>query len=513
MPYAQPPVGNLRFQLPQSLTTTWNETRNATQYSPECYGYGSDDWVLGNVLAEDCLTINVVRPSGVEAGANLPVLFWIHGGGFFEGGSRDPRYNQSFLVQQSVYARAPIVAVSINYRLSGWGFLYGNEVAEAGVANIGLRDQRLALQWVQENIEAFGGDPTKVVIQGESAGGNSVGSHLIAYGGRDDGLFRGAIAESGAPTALSIYYNASGWQPFYDTVVNATNCTTANDTLQCLRTVPAEILSDVFNSTALEDASWRPVIDGDFLVDSGATLLRKGRFVKVPFLLGTNFDEGTAFGTQGINTTKQFIEDVISSGTNISNATAATIAALYPDIPEIGIPATLKGRPAADTAYGSQFKRAAAYGGDLYMHAGRRLTNQMWAKYQVSSYSYHFNVLVNGVPAEIGATHFQEVIFVFHNLNGEGYNNSVSVNPFANEPPTFTQLATLMSRMWISFVNDLDPNNSGVSCVHWPVYTLDDPKNIVFDVNVTNLAYAEADTFRAEGIQFIADNFETYFGR
>lgn len=131
MPYTQPPLGELRLQVPQSLNETWTGTRNATQYSPECIGYGSDQWVLGNDISEDCLTINVVRPSNIAADAKLPVLFWIHGGGFFEGGSRDPRYNQSFLVQRSVEIGKPIIGVSVNYRLSGWGFLWGEEVAAA----------------------------------------------------------------------------------------------------------------------------------------------------------------------------------------------------------------------------------------------------------------------------------------------------------------------------------------------------------------------------------------------
>lgn len=90
--------------------------------SPQCIGYGSDTWVLGNYVSEDCLTLNVVKPSGVSEGANLPVAVWIHGRGLRTGGSSDPRYNLSFIVQQSVYTRAPVVAVSINYRLQAWDF-------------------------------------------------------------------------------------------------------------------------------------------------------------------------------------------------------------------------------------------------------------------------------------------------------------------------------------------------------------------------------------------------------
>lgn len=186
MPYSQPPVGDLRFRPAQSLRSSWVGVKNATVYSPECIGYGSDQWVLGNKISEDCLTLNVIRPSGLS-GEALPVAVWIHGGGYTEGGSADPRYNLSYIIQQSTEMKTPFIGVSINYRLQAWGFIFGKEIMEEGSTNLGIRDQRLALHWVQENIAAFGGDPTKVTLWGESAGGFSIGSQLVAYGGRDDG--------------------------------------------------------------------------------------------------------------------------------------------------------------------------------------------------------------------------------------------------------------------------------------------------------------------------------------
>lgn len=460
VPYAQPPVGDLRFRQSQSLNTSWTDAKNATTYSKECYGYGSDQWVLGNDVSEDCLTLNVVRPS--SSTGNLPVAVWIHGGGYTEGGNADPRYNLSFIVQQSNYMGSPVIGVSINYRLQAWGFMFGKEIMAEGSANAAIRDQRLALQWVHENIAAFGGDPAKVTIWGESAGGFSVGAQLIAYGGRDDGLFRGAISQSGvavglAPTSVT----ASSWQPYFDAIVEAANCSTGTNSsaLACLRAVPAPILSNIFNSTVTRSASFSPVIDGDFIPDSGSNLLLAGKFVKVPYLMGANHDEGTAFGTRGINTTAQFLASIMRTG--IDNATAASIALVYPDIPAIGIPPTFLGRPPASLAYGSQFKRAAAYGGDRSMHAPRRLTAQTWAKYNTSSYSYVFDVIPNGLDGTTGATHFQEVSFVFHNLNGDGYKNAVSKPPFEGEPKTYTELSTLMSRMWISMVINGEPNAHG----------------------------------------------------
>jgi cholinesterase len=333
-----------------------------------------------------------------------------------------------------------------------------------------------------------------------------VGTQLIAYGGRDDKLFRGAISESGAPTGLSPFVTAAEWQPNYDAIVQAANCSEASDTLACLRTVPTDSLSAIFNSSVTANATRRPVVDGDFLLASGTTEIEKGNFVKVPYLIGTNFDEGTAFGTQGINTTAEFIAMVMDDGP--TTAEAEQMARLYPDDPALGIPATLVGRPTGDlAALGYQFKRSAAYGGDRSMHAGRRLTNEIWAKHGVPSYSYHFDVVVNGMPLYIGATHFQEVAFVFDNTAGNGYENAVAVDPFEGEPATFEELAKTMSRLWVSFVVHQNPNTAGVSTVNWPEYSLEDPRNIVFDVNVTDLAYVEQDVYRKEGIAYLQELF------
>ncbi|KAL4123472.1 hypothetical protein PRIC2_009327 [Phytophthora ramorum] len=476
MPYAQPPVGDLRFRNPEPLNSTWSDSKNATEYSPECYGYGSDQWVLGNVISEDCLTINVVRPSGISEDAKLPVGFWIHGGAYVQGGNRDPRYNFSYLIDEATKAGKPFIGVSINYRLHGFGFLWGSSVEEAGVGNLGLKDQRLALHWVNENIASFGGDPNKVTIWGESAGAGSVGHQLVAFGGRDDGLFWGGIMQSGAPiNGPSKYTNASAFDVYYNNITAATNCSSVEDTLACLRQVPVAQLSAILNSSVTSSTPFYPVVDGEFIEKAGFTLMNEGKFVHVPILHGTNHDEGTAFGTTGIDTTDEFLEYVKSVTDSAEDA--AVLADLYPDIPEVGIPGTSKQR------------------------------HSTWAANNVTSYSYVFNVLVNGLSQYLGSTHFQEVAFVFYNLDGNGYNNSVSADPFLNQPETFTLLARTMSSMWTSFIVDQMPNSNNVTEIEWPVYTLDDPQNIVFDVNVSNVAYTEPDVYRAEGIAYISSGY------
>lgn len=136
----------------------------------------------------------MIRPSGLapaaassntsDTSSGLPVAVWIHGGGLYMGGSADRRYNLSFIVERSVEMGTPMLAVSLNYRLSAFGFLCGSEALAAGIANNGFRDQRQALRWVSENIAAFGGDPEKVTIWGESSGAESVNAQVLAYGGK-----------------------------------------------------------------------------------------------------------------------------------------------------------------------------------------------------------------------------------------------------------------------------------------------------------------------------------------
>ncbi|KAJ5712451.1 carboxylesterase family protein [Penicillium malachiteum] len=215
--YYGTPVGDLRFRDPQSLNTSWSGERNATEMGYMCYGYGPTQQVLGEYVSEDCLTLNIFRSNnGTSTSKLLPVVVYIHGGLFKHGSGRDPRYNMTSLLQVAVQNDQQFIGVTLNYRLSYWGFLYGQEVAEEGVANLGLKDQRLALQWVSENIKAFGGDPEKITIWGQEAGVYSVGLQLLACGGRDDGLFRGAVAQSGSPTLMWPSVTAKEWQPLYN---------------------------------------------------------------------------------------------------------------------------------------------------------------------------------------------------------------------------------------------------------------------------------------------------------
>ncbi|KAF9873224.1 carboxylesterase [Colletotrichum karsti] len=504
IPYAQPPIGSLRYAAPQPLNSSFEGTRSAAEYGWMCIGYGSDTANLGSPVSEDCLTINVVRPAGTKPGDNLPVGIWVHGGSYVNGGSRDPRYNLSYIVEQSVKENKPIIAASINYRLSYWGFLFSKELQDDHAGNIGFRDQRLALQWLQENIAPFGGSPDKVTIWGESAGARSLGMQLIAYDGKHDNLFRSAILESGSSVAK--FVGADAWQPYFEALLQKTACADASDRLGCLRALPWQTLNAIFNGTnplGVTPPTISAVIDGDFITGKATTLLSAGKFAHVPLLLGNNFDEGTGYAKQGINTTEDF-EAWLASSLLADSTQIEAIKKLYPDDPAVGIPASYPDRPTG-TAFGSQWKRVAAVAGDYQQHSGRRLLASSYAGAGLPVYSYMWNVYVNGLAPIYGATHFQEVAFVFNNVKGLGY----ATNPFEGKPESYVQLADLMSKMWVAFIHGTDPNQctrpwaKGLS---WPQYTPNRPLNLVFDANYTRLGYVAKDDYRKAEIAYMQQN-------
>ncbi|KFG77662.1 putative extracellular lipase [Metarhizium anisopliae] len=531
IPFAQPPIGDLRFNAPQSISEGWKSPLNATAYGAHCINYllglplDPADLATRYPQSEDCLTINVVRPAGTKPNARLPVLTYIYGGGFQEGGSADARYNTTALVDKSVQIGQPSIVVTMNYRLQGWGFLAGDEARKQGLLNLGIQDQRLALRWIQENIEAFGGDHRRVTIQGESAGALSVGFHLLANGGRDDGLFNAAICQSGGPyNALSFPSDAQS-QKTYESVLKAINCTDASDTLKCLRAAPFDTLN-----TAFASLSFLPVIDGTLVPEYSSTALASGRFVKVPLLIGANTDEGKVFAGMGVNTTEE-TAGFIEKYPYVHTTTNATIRDLLEAYPEPGTNST-HGQSddtlPVSAPYGAQFLRAARYTGDVMFIAGRRYTCEIWAHYGVPCYSYRFNTIPGATdPLYLGATHFEEVAFVFDNVLGLGMpSNAFDVEP-AERKQSYKQLGDTMSRMWMSFSATHSPNNHrGIFfsmyqstfqkifaniCVLqvksmrtlWPAYNLKNPQNMVFDGNITS--FVEKDDWRIDALKLIIE--------
>ncbi|GAA5840871.1 hypothetical protein JCM11251_007627 [Rhodosporidiobolus azoricus] len=479
IPYAQPPLSSLRFRKPRSLNTTFpGGTYAAKTYPPHCPGVGGDN--IGYEQGEDCLGLNVVRPAGVKEGDNLPVGLWIHGGGFQMGGSADMRYNGSWVVERSVEMDKPIIFVSINYRVAALGYLSSSEFKASGEQNFGLYDQRLAMHWVHENIAAFGGDPSKVTIWGESAGARAISYQLVGYNLESTPLFRAAILQSGA---LPIFppTNTTSYQPSFDAIVDGTGCAEAEDKLDCLRAVPLE----QFNATA-SAYRFEPVVDGELLAQGITETLAEEAYVKVPLLIGTNTDEGASFGTKNLNTTSDLVAALEAKYPLLSTSEINTLLTLYPDDPSLGIPYQTGDLVLAS---GLQDKRSNAIVGDGDQHARTRRLRREMAKHQ-PVYSYRWD------QAPQNATYATaEVAYCFSVPN-----EIKTANTLGNRPGD-AELAKLTTSQWISFIHDLDPNNHGIENITtWPNYQSAQEQ---FVHRRLGRSEVEKDNWREEGIDYI----------
>ncbi|KIM54024.1 hypothetical protein SCLCIDRAFT_1222315 [Scleroderma citrinum Foug A] len=391
IPFAQPPVGNLRLNKPVPPSSLGPGVNNATSYANACpqmptYPPGVtlpdnpgmagavaylNEFLPQSIVAasEDCLYVNVVKPAGVCSGGDLPVAVYIYGGGFTEGYAS--AYNGTNIVGRSVGLNAPIIYVSFNYRLNVFGFLGGKEVQQAGLGNLGLHDQRMALEWVQKYISVFGGDPEKVIIWGQSAGGISVMSQIVAYDGHANGLFRGAVMQSGSAFPLAPQ------QENYDFIVAQTNCSATNDTLSCLRQAPYEAIMNAMEHTTYLNSyqslnmTWAPLVDGVILKHTLRESLSMDKYARVPAIFGDVDDEGTFFSLFSFNVTTsdqflEYIQTVFLVGLNESDINL--VGKLYPDDPTQGSPF---GVGMNDTIT-PEYKRISAFQGDLYFQAPRR---------------------------------------------------------------------------------------------------------------------------------------------
>jgi len=316
----------------------------------------------------------------------------------------------SYLVQQSVLNNKPVIGISINYRMAAFGFIYSTEIAASGNQNLGLRDQRTAFKWVNKHVSSFGGDPSKVTIWGESAGAYSVGDHINAYDGNTEGLFRAAILESGS--AIGPPLNGTDWyQAMYNNLTASVGCSSANDTLQCLRAVPYETIAP-YGYQGLE---WFHVIDGSLIPRYGQQSLVQGKFAKIPLILGTNTDEG--FGVNGVNTDAQAVEQLLTSKRwNVNETEARRLLELYPNDPALGEPYGWGNRTWPEN--GLQWKRYQSIATDLTMYAPRRLLAEKMSEHVEGVYSYRWDApKFNSTPSTIGINHFSEVREQLNELN------------------------------------------------------------------------------------------------
>ncbi|KAF2155568.1 alpha/beta-hydrolase [Myriangium duriaei CBS 260.36] len=490
IPFALPPVGPLRLKPPQSYNqaypggsfTATNTPRACPQFQGsfsalELSLLSAAANTVGNILdipffhiptetGEDCLTLNVQRPAGTAANAKLPVLLYIFGGGFEFGSTQS--YDGSKIINAGVSGTAkghPVIYVAINYRVAGFGFLAGKELKADGSTNLGLRDQRLALQWVAENIAAFGGDPSKVTIWGESAGAISVFDHLLINGGDNtyngQPLFRGAIMDSGS-VAPAEPVDTPKAQNIYDAVVQKAGCGGQSDTLACLRTVPYDTLLTAVNSVpailsySALDLSYLPRPDptDNFFPDSPDDAIAKKAYAKVPIIIGDQEDEGTLFALFQPNITNQaqVVEYLQSYFPTVADPSLIpNLVASYPDHASAGSPFN------TGILYNiyPEFKRMAAILGDITFTLTRRATLSVLSTTQ-PSWSYidsHLYLL----PI-LGTFHATDVL--------ESFDGTPAPLP-----------AQTYQTYYTSFAYYLDPNQISTKgpLINWPQYTNQSP--------------------------------------
>jgi para-nitrobenzyl esterase len=430
-----------RWKAPQPAPA-WSGTLDGTKFGASCPQKGSA--LSADSKVEDCLFLNVYVPDDIGA-AKLPVMVWIHGGGFSQGAGSD--YDVSTLAQ-----KAHAIVVTTNYRLGVFGFFALPGVrAETSNINFGLQDQQSALRWVQSNIAAFGGDAGRVTIFGESAGGTSMCLHLVSP--QSAGLFHRAISESGPCTVLtgsSVNVLAAASEKLAADFA----CPSGPGQLACMRGKPvgelnaATVLDLNLNSGA---AHWSPVVDGVSLPDEPAKMVREGRYRRVPTIFGTNRDEGRLMVMANYHLTKL----LPVSTTQL----AAEIAAVAPG--DAAAQAQLTATYTKD-AYGSR---------DLAL--GAMLTDSSFACHANSdvgalsayapTWSYEFNAPTYGANINpympMGAFHGAEMGYLFQN-KFPGLPFWVALNAKQQA------LADQMARYWGNFAATGNPNGAGLPT--WP---------------------------------------------
>ena len=458
IPYAAPPVGNLRWKPPQPAAL-WEGTRHAAQFSATCmqtqYPATSIYRSAPQPISEDCLYLNVWT-GALSSKERRPVMVWIHGGGFTRGSGSTPTYDGEALAKRGV------VVVTINYRLGVFGFFAHPELSKESPrhssGNYALLDQIAALQWVQKNIGAFGGDPKRVTIFGESAGSWAV--NLLMATPLAKGLFHRAIGESGgvfSPMRTLAEVEKTGEQ------------FAASQQAKGIADLRAKPADDLLKAASIA----LPNVDGWVLPKDVYSLFTQGKYNQVPLIAGFNADEGTALAPWPDNATSdRYIQQVRRT----FGSTADEFLKIYP----------ARSDAEAKSAHYHSF-RDQRFG--WQMRTWARLAGKSG---HTKSYFYYFTRIPPGLMSErLRAYHAAEIQYVFGNLSG--------ARPWDDAD---RKLSETMSSYWVNFAATGNPNGKGLP--KWPEYDAKTDMAIEFG-NAVELRRA----INKEGLDFFDRYYES----
>jgi para-nitrobenzyl esterase len=445
VPYASSPIGNLRFRPPTS-EMSWTGIRNATHFASPCL-QAKTEYVKAQEGSEDCLYLNIYSPPN-SAQQKLPTIVWLHGGGFINGSGN--AFNGTYLAET-----ANAVVVTVNYRLGPFGWLalpsLAAESPDHATGNYGLLDSIAALKWVKGNIASFGGDPDRVTIAGQSAGGEQVLALLASPYAK--GLFQRAISMS-APATLEMPTIAEAAAERV-TFLHEIGCAATTDQPACLRQVPAQQMLDAANESwnLMEHSlGWTPTVDDVVLPDQWLNVFRTGHFNIVPTIIG-----GTRLEA---NLPIAILENALNRPLS-----QADIQGFYKRMgPIIGL--VDRAYPASD--FPSESERLSHISTDSAFTAGENRDRIAIAKY-APVYAYEFcdaNAPESHIHARfssIGCGHDSDLAYVFQ------------WDDFGQHQPNFTAeqwfLAKNIGQYWGNFAATGNPNGPGLE--QWPPQTSD----------------------------------------
>lgn len=439
VPFAAPPVGELRWKAPQPVIA-WEGTRKCDAFGPQCpqapYPQASMYYSPPQKQSEDCLNLNVW--TAARPGEKRPVMVWIHGGALTRGSG------STWVYDGTAFAKKGVVLVTINYRLGPLGYLAHPELtAESpnhSSGNYGVLDQIAALKWVRKNIAAFGGDPGRVTIFGESAGSWSV--NVLVASPLAKGLFHHAIGESGGQFGPGVYLKEDR-NKLTSAEKNGTAFAKAcgAESLSALRAVPAEKIVDVFNNDA-EGKKFRtaPNVDGWVLPDEIRNIFAKGKQNDVAVIVGSNANEMTTLTVPA--TVPKTLDDYRKRIAAQYGEATSEFEAFYPAKTDADVA----------KAYLDSLR-------DVAFTLPMRTWARMTATGRSKAYLYFFtHVAPNPNSKYLGAYHASEIAYVFDNLNRQ--------NSLLTE--TDSKLAEVMSAYWVNFATTGNPNGKGLP--QWSPY-------------------------------------------